>query len=25
VDDHAMEIEVMANVHDAIKTLSAGG
>ena len=25
VDDHAVEAEVMANVHDAITNLSAGG
>ncbi len=25
VNDHAVESEVMANVHDAIKNLSAGG
>jgi methyl coenzyme M reductase subunit C-like uncharacterized protein (methanogenesis marker protein 7) len=25
VDDHAVETEVMANVHDAIKNLSVGG
>jgi len=25
VDDHAVETDVMVNVHDAIKNLSAGG
>jgi hypothetical protein len=25
VDDHAVETDVMAKVHDAIKDLSAGG
>ncbi len=25
VDDHAVETEVLANIHDAITNLSAGG